>query len=386
MPLSHLLRLPLFALLSLLLAGCGNQESNFTQIEGFEKIRSALPDTAANTAEQKLLRQYQPQLFIDNDTEGPLNFYQDYIGDGILTTAEGTINNPTAAQLNQHKHDPAAYFRHHGESRPSPPVAYGNVSYSTVELPGLGNRALTFLSYHFTFRASGLPAGISPWQQQLINLVADSKDWHQLDHYTAVFIVLENKQPRAVILQQHNYMRTYLIGGEHFTAGETIKIDAAISSNELYPHNEQRRQWRSAGFMSANTINHLLALEDSNGIYSSYDITNGKQQVDYQLQFLPANDAFYTFEGYLGEKRILPGRDGPPGAMYRTLPQLCPLPLALSAFYWTEGDREYAEILHNEEDPWNVSETAITRYKERFANAWAEQFGNEVADANTMEE
>jgi hypothetical protein len=41
--------------------------------------------------------------------------------------------------------------------------------------------------------------------------------------------------------------------------------------------------------------------------------------------------------GYLGERRLLPGRDGPPGADYDTLPPLKPLPRQLVAFAWRPG-------------------------------------------------
>ena len=44
------------------------------------------------------------------------------------------------------------------------------------------------------------------------------------------------------------------------------------------------------------------------------------------------------FQGFLGERRLLPGRSGPPGASYNTLPELKPLKLQLLSGYWREGD------------------------------------------------
>ena len=41
-------------------------------------------------------------------------------------------------------------------------------------------------------------------------------------------------------------------------------------------------------------------------------------------------------QGYLGERRLLPGRDGPPGARYNTLPRLKPLPAQILGGYWRE--------------------------------------------------
>ena len=43
---------------------------------------------------------------------------------------------------------------------------------------------------------------------------------------------------------------------------------------------------------------------------SADDITDPAHTVDYELAFLPGSDAFHTFQGYLGERRLLPGRDG----------------------------------------------------------------------------
>lgn len=56
------------------------------------------------------------------------------------------------------------------------------------------------------------------------------------------------------------------------------------------------------------------------------------------LQFLPPDDAFYVFQGFLGERRRIPGRSGPPGASYDIAPALKPRGIQLTAFYWREGD------------------------------------------------
>ena len=71
---------------------------------------------------------------------------------------------------------------------------------------------------------------------------------------------------------------------------------------------------------------------------SADDVTDPDRTVAYELAFLPGADAFYTFHGYLGERRLLPGRDGPPGARYNTLPQLKPLPAQILGGYWREGN------------------------------------------------
>jgi hypothetical protein len=71
------------------------------------------------------------------------------------------------------------------------------------------------------------------------------------------------------------------------------------------------------------------------------DITDPAIEVDYTLSFLPQTDAFYTFKGFLGEKRLLPGRSGPPGADHNTLPERKPLHRQMISFHWRENDEDY---------------------------------------------
>jgi hypothetical protein len=100
-------------------------------------------------------------------------------------------------------------------------------------------------------------------------------------------------------------------------------------------------------FADAYGMRYLLGFAGA-PMMAARDYTDGIVEANYTLQFLRSDDAFYLFEGYLGERRLLPGRDGPPGAGYNTLPQLKPLELALFAGYWREGsetDRERFEQL-----------------------------------------
>ena len=48
----------------------------------------------------------------------------------------------------------------------------------------------------------------------------------------------------------------------------------------------------------------------------------------------PGSGLGCRFKGFLGELRMLPGRDGPPGADYNTLPELKPMPLQMLSGYW----------------------------------------------------
>ena len=67
------------------------------------------------------------------------------------------------------------------------------------------------------------------------------------------------------------------------------------------------------------------------------DVTEPAREIEPELRFLPPADAFYVFAGWLGERRLLPGRDGPPGADYNTLPAFKSKAVQLALFYWAEG-------------------------------------------------
>ena len=239
------------ALLIVLPAACDNG-NNFTQESGFAEILASLSDKPPAETDRLLLFTHKPELYIAPNADGPLDFYADYIAHGVLSDGSGRlIENPNASMLNALKHDAKAVFKHR-PATPTPPitpVAYGGVYRATLSLPNIGDVPLTFLSYHFAFRRSGLPAGISGWLRFIAQSVSDTEDWHQLDHYTAVFIALVGDKPLAVMLQQHNYLRTYLIGEDDaFGITEAVMIDAAISSNELYPHRSSLTKRRAAVF------------------------------------------------------------------------------------------------------------------------------------------
>ena len=114
-------------------------------------------------------------------------------------------------------------------------------------------------------------------------------------------------------------------------------LDVAIRSNELYPHQPGRAPHRVMGTPGAASLRYLISGEQR-PLLSADDLTEGRLDRDYRLQFLPPDDAFYLFQGFLGERRRIPGRSGPPGASYNIAPALKPRAIQLTAFYWREGD------------------------------------------------
>ncbi len=302
------------------LAGCSG-DAPFSQYPGFDAWFAAHPPDPepATRAERDLLRRYRPALYVPEGASGPLSFYDDYIGHGELRAPQGRWNAVDRSRLNAHAHEVDAVFTHEAPADPdAEPVALGRVRDGWLEPIG----RLTFVQWHFVFRYSGLPADLSFWQALAAHALADPKDWHQLDHYTAATLVLgPGEEPLGVILQQHNALRSYWFGRDWPTPDDgRITLTAAERSNELYRHTGERRRHRVTQFLEADNVRWLATGAGPAPWTASHDITAGGERVDYTLRFLPGTDAFYRFQGRLGSERRLPGRSGPPGADYNALP------------------------------------------------------------------
>jgi hypothetical protein len=352
----------ILALLAAIAAGCSPSTANFSQHPGFREWYAAHPPAGAlpTEADRALVTRYQPRLFVDRESEGPIGFYEDYVAEATLFRGDGSIaaEHPTRETLNAHKADPGAVLAHRGvpgHGAPIHPTVLGRIDREEVALPD-GKREFTFLTYSYVFRRSGLPAGMPGWMRVLVGIVADPRDWHQLDHYTAVTIALApgpdgaSPVPVAAVFQQHNYLRSYLLGRTAapgvlaLPADGRLPVDAAIWSNELYPHEPGRVRHRAVPFMTRDTVRYLMTGEDP-PFLAADDVTEPDREVDCTLRFLPPADAFYVFQGWLGERRRLPGRDGPPGADYNTLPAYKSRAAQMLVFRWTDGDAGYAQTI-----------------------------------------
>ena len=317
---------------------------NFSQYQGFKEHFATYPpaDVLPSEAERELLRKYRPRFFVPAGNAGPIGFYADYIANGVLKDGAGNVVSDKVSPelLNRYRDDPDVEFVH----RPLPtgykpkPVILGRFSEEAVDL-GDGPETFYVLSYHAAFAHSGLPAGLLGWQTLLLGLIGDLDDWHQLDHYTAAYVVLDKtRSPVALILQQHNYHRTYLLG-ETVALPEDgrVKIDISIRSNELYPHKPGRTNRRAVSFLSRKAWLYMIGA-GRRLFLTADDVTQPAHELDYALKFLTPSDAFYTFKGYLGERRLLMGRSGPPGADYKTLPKLLKFDIQLLVGYWRDGN------------------------------------------------
>ncbi len=354
-------------------AASGAPETNFSQHPGFDRYFADNPPakTTPGVKERALIERYRPRILIPESQPGPIDFYRDYIAHGSVYDGEGKLisDKVTRTLLNRFKHDEKSEFRHlppnTGRSRP---VIYARIDRARVSDPDGSqdaDEAFAFLTYHAVFRHSGIPRGLKGWKAALLGLPGDLRDWHQLDHYTAATVVLDaNETPVAVMIQQHNYLRTYLIGeGIALPGDDRVVIDAALRSNELYPHLPGRHRRRAVRFADREGMAYLVGF-GARPMMAADDVTDSGREVTYALEYLPPDDAFYMFRGFLGERRFLPGRSGPPGASYNTLPELKPLTLQLLSGYWREGH----------EGDWNRYRSAVKESEAAFAAAQAPIF------------
>jgi hypothetical protein len=319
------------------------QAANFSQYPGHPDYAAAHPpnDALPSEEERQLLKRRMPRFFKPEGSEGPIDFYADYIASGTLRKADGALISGQVTQvvLNANKEDPLTVFEH----KPGPRVSQKAAVFARIDRIGADEAPLkmplTVLTYHAVFRHSGLPAGTSWWQELGAQLVGDVEDWHQLDHYTAVSVLLDaSEKPIGLMMMQHNYQRTYLFGeGMPLPADGRPLIDIAKRSNELYPHKDEMTYRPAVSFLEPASFAYMIGAA-SKPMMAGEDVTSPDVVVEYELAFLPPSDAFYTFKGYLGARRALPGRDGPPGADYNTLPEFKPLGYQIALAYWREGN------------------------------------------------
>jgi hypothetical protein len=352
-------------------------DANFSSYPGFSEYFRDHPrrTTPASAEEQTLLEEHRPRFFLPAGHAGLIGFYEDYIAQGRLYDGAGKLQlRPVNRELlNRLRDDPGARFAHEPQRRGGPtPTVFGRIDHEETDLGGAGKVRFTYLTYHAVFRHSGLAAGLSAWQQFFASIAGNLDDWHQLDHYTATTLVLD-EQARAVALQlqQHNHVRTWVLGVDlPVLADARPPVDVAIRSNELYPHATGRHEHRVVRFPSAEAMRYLMEAGPAPR-FSALDITDPAHEADYRLAFLPPDDAFYSFAGFLGEHRRAPGRDGPPGADYNTLPSIKAWAMQMLAGYWRPG---------NAGDLRRLQETyARTGDPADFAHAQAEEFAKSLA-------
>ncbi|PWQ97887.1 hypothetical protein [Leucothrix arctica] len=373
-----LLQFSFVSILCVFVSACSQKETLFSEFPGFDSYleKNKPSDALPTVSEQGLLKQYRPRVFLAEGQTRFIDFYDDYIANGALYNDDKLISKAVTPELlNQYKDSFTAEFRHTTQTTNVSPTVYGRVDYGTLEYKQQ-QYPLTFLSYNIPFTNSGLLKGLPTWQRALMGIAGDNADWHQLDHYVGMTVTLYENKPVAVMLQQHNYQTTWLLDNRAKTNQKSsiplpqdsrISVDVAMQSNELYLHSTELVEHPSVSFAGKDNLAFLKTGENK-PMMAGWDITHGQQEQEYTLKFLPTADAFYTFKGRLGEKRSLPGRDGPPGAQYVTLPDLMPRALRLVTSYRvgtvTEEKAKIAKMFDGEK--YKVNMQGVERYKQDF--------------------
>lgn len=317
---------------TLLITACAADTESFTNRPGFaEHFKQYAPtDAIPDERQRDLLEKYKPRIFRSVDEngivqQGPIDFYKSFISDGKLLDGNDTVSQQVTQELlNRYDDSTGVKFEYGGTYRKEgDAVVYGRFDQDTLSFKD-ATYQMDFLSYNLVFPASGMIKGLGGLQSMALTIAGSLNDWHQLDHYVGLSIALHNKKPIAFTLQQHNYHTTFILD-QNFAlpADNRVQVDIAMRSNELYPHSEGEVRHPAVSFITGKNI-EFLKNGSNKPFMAGYDITRGDQEIDYELQYLPQSDAFYQFRGQLGKSRILPGRDGPPGADYATLPGLMP--------------------------------------------------------------
>ena len=348
--------------------------------------------TPPSGSDLALLERHRPIYWLGEESDLPIRFYEDYIAHGTFFDGDGKViaENPSPELLNLHARDPQVLFLHRPErsTAPSAPAVYGRVRRDSGVLFGT-ERRFVFLTYTLVFARSGLLAGLSWWQEWSARTFADANDWHQLDHYINVTLALDEEAlergetiPLAVEFQHHNYTRTWRLGGAKGTADDgylawpasgRLEVDIALRSNEAYPHigNEPQRH-PAASFLSEKVVAWFIGGGDRpTWSMTGWDHTAPSRRLDPPLIALAPADAFYTFRGRLGAKRLLPGRSGPPGADYNTLAAFKAPLTSMLISYWRPGLYGWQETVPQTlQAGWQGQDFSLDPFRSFFESDW----------------
>ena len=215
--------------------------------------------------DQALLERFKPRIFVAPNGAKPIDFYTDY----LPYTAVHRVNErekiqeraPSRERLQAMVYDPQFYLEYTGAPDvESSPTAYGQVRRETVNLTAdhlVTTRNFTFLKYHYVFRYGGLPARLSEYKEKTARLFGDPSTWKELEH-SSVFVVLdEQERPFAIMLQQYDYFRTYIVSEKEWNLPEDgiAEIDrgAQLAGRRQFLHDLWRNIHRGTSGILRNS-------------------------------------------------------------------------------------------------------------------------------------
>jgi hypothetical protein len=366
---------------SVLFSACSGQKTEYTTFADYPGFKEYFKSTCtraqdsppASEEEKALLQRFRPRIILPSGGRFPVDFYRDYLPFTVLRSfpdRKVVVEHVTPEILKKVQHNKGFYldfqrdkFQKAGLDKSLPDgekesVLYGRVYRERIPFPcGNGETCLRdfmFLKYNLVFAISGLPSTLPAGYRFLLRLSGlDPEDWHELDNFVAVHIVLnEAKNPIAVLLAQHDYHRTYLIGKDILLPPDgKIAFNIAIQSNEIYPASLAKDPAEHRVIKEIYHLKYLLSGEDP-PLVRGHDVIQGihagGEEIRYTLKYLSPCDPFYTSTIVLGELRPFLGkyigRDGPNGADYYTMPSLLPLGKLLQFSYLQNDDPDDIEM------------------------------------------
>ncbi len=320
--------------------------------------------------ERELLNKFRPRIVVSPEGQIPVDFYRDYLPFTVMRrfSDDGMVSPKVTRDLLKKEVSSRKFYLDFQEKKFKDEMvkrgaftsaAYGRIYRERVSFPSRKGKShlldLVFLKYNFVFPVSGLAKDLPFGYETLLRLAGLSPDnWHELDNFVAVYIVLEGGRfPVAVMLAQHNHHRTYLIGRDvSLPRDGRIVVDVARRSNEVYLDRGEKDPVHHRVVRWSFDLLYLISGEDAplfRGKDVTFGVEGGGREVDYTLRFLSPCDPFYRAEMMLGEPRPFfgryIGRDGPPGADYYAHPRLLPLGNLLKFSYLHDGDSDDIALL-----------------------------------------
>ncbi len=316
--------------------------------------------------DQALLEWFKPKIYIAPNGAKPIDFYTDYLPYTVVRRANerGRIQEhaPSRESLQKFMYDPQFYLEYTdtSDAKSSSPVAYARLKRETVNLTAhslITTRNFIFLKYHYVFLYGGLPSRLSEFKEKTAGFIGDPSAWRELEHSSVYIVLDENEQPLAIMLQQYDYFRTYIVGEKEWKwpMDGKVKIAFSLRSNQPYKLPEEGNapvpefavlDFKEIPYLIGQGKEPLLAGKDL-----VYPVTAGAAEVDYRLEYLTEFDPLYISRIPLGRRQYVldrfenPFRRGSVGIDFCNWPQLADLGNVIQFWYIVEGNKEQVDFM-----------------------------------------
>ncbi len=315
--------------------------------------------------DQALLERFKPRIYIAPDGAEPIDFYTDYLPYTVVRRANERDRvqerAPNRERLKEFVYDPEFYLEYAGapDVKPSYPTAYGRVTRETVNLTAhslITTRNFTFLKYHYIFLYGGLPSRLSEFKEKIARFIGDPSTWRELE-YSSVYVILdEEERPLAIMLQQYDYFRTYIVSEKEWKWPEDGKAEIAFSLRSNQPYKLPEGDYPSLEFAALDfkEIPYIIGQGKEPLLAGKdlvYPVAAGATEVDYRLEYLPEFDPLYISRIPLGRRVYFLNRfenslrRGSVGIDFCTWPQLVDLGNVMQFWYLVEDNNDQADFM-----------------------------------------